>query len=111
MPDWSTLAEIGTALALPISAVLLFLTLRDRRRDNKARRRAQAEHISAWADDRYVREGDSGRLVRRSYAHLRNTGTQPVYEVSAVLGYGFLPKSVRSIGTLGHTVASACPAA
>ncbi len=99
--NWSTLGDAGQAFALVVSVVLLYMTMRDRRRDRRARRRSQAEHVSGWVDDRYIRDDQTGRLVRRTFAHLRNTGTQPVYDVSAVVGHGYIKGSVRAIGTLG----------
>ena len=99
--NWGNVGNGAQAFALLVSLALLWMTARDRHREREAQRRAQAEHVSAWVDDRYVRASTTGRLERRTFAHLRNTGTQPVYDVSALIGHGYTAEKVRSIGTLG----------
>lgn len=77
LADW--VAAIGTAAATLIAAGALAVQQRDRRR-------AQAEAVTAWIKERE----EPSRVV--ATLHVLNSGTQPVFQVV-----------VRAVGYKGHT--------
>jgi hypothetical protein len=91
--QWTAIGSGATALAFLVSAWVLALQLKDRRRRSP-------ERLSAWIDDKYVSD-PSGGLVRRAHVHISNVGDQPVYDLLVVVGHGYTSSDVARLGPLG----------
>ncbi len=89
---WSVIGSASTALAFGVSAWVLALQLKDRRR-------VDAENVTVWVRDEYVPVPD-GMLKRKTELHLSNTGARPVFDVQVVVGYGFFAHNTVRLGPL-----------
>lgn len=89
---WGAIGSGATALAFLVSAWVLGLQVKDRRR-------MPAEGVIVWVDDRY-QQTDTGELIRSVSVILKNAGTHPVFDVQVGVGYGHFGANVTSIGPL-----------
>ena len=87
---WGAIGSGATALAFFVSAWVLSLQLKDRRR-------TPAEGVTVWVDDRYAQSEDR-ELVRSVSVTLKNAGSYPVFDVQVVVGYGHFGSAVTSVG-------------
>jgi hypothetical protein len=89
----TAIATAALAFLAAITAVFAYLAFRKQsaevrllqqqaKRDAEQRRRDQAAHLFAWADQRPLNGPDDIRAA----AYLRNTSRQPIYSIS--LGWG-----------------------
>lgn len=89
---WSAIGSASTALAFTVSAWVLMLQLKDRRR-------IDAESVTVWVRDEYTPQPE-GTLKRKVELHVSNAGARPVFDVQVVIGYGFVAKDTVRLGPL-----------
>jgi hypothetical protein len=89
---WGAIGSGATALAFLVSAWVLSLQLKDRRR-------IPAEGVTVWVDDRYA-QSEARELIRSVSVTLKNAGAHPVFDVQVVVGYGHFGSAVTSVGPL-----------
>ncbi|GHC72264.1 hypothetical protein GCM10007079_05360 [Nocardiopsis terrae] len=104
---WAAVGSLATAGALLVSIVLLMFQFRDRTKAKKQEKRFSAEHVSGWINVNYepkiIKKGkeDLEGLKKKVKVSLKNTGNQPVFDVSMRVAEKFPGSDYVKLGNLG----------
>lgn len=101
---WSAVGSIATAGALLVSSLLLAIQMRDRRKEKKKGERSSAEHVSGWLEVKYkkkITEDGKEKLEKQVKVLLKNTGNQPVYDVTMLAAEQVPGQGFTKLGNLG----------